>query len=423
MKKLEGSTWPQAHVRALVSSLLIITNIAGIMLQVSLAASQETLLGGDKHRKVVESLLPERIKVLRDKLRPLKVGALVFYGRRDKVKILNTYLERNLFSAGGILHEVLFLRHTENKEDLQYLEELLACHPAVYHSKFVSLKREAFAQILHSLPRDRLYVKMDDDILYIEDGTIELLAEAKLHRQDLYLVSANVVNHPILGPVHCHLQAMIPFAPIEGLSYWCEPPLSHQQCEAQGKKMGPCRGNECNWVIVTNSNGTHQPLDIESASVFAIYNESEAENKNSCFWGDWKCAAIAHNSFLHRWKEGTLDAFKFSVWDFSFPDYNRRWSTNFILFNTSILPTTATEFYYSEEVMLGLGEPAKKHMHCAAIGETLVAHFGYWPQNYYLHRYTNLLQRYEEVAQQLMADHHQTPYNSSQECSNLYSFA
>ena len=35
----------------------------------------------------------------------LQVGALVFYGRRRYMRILNAYLERNLASNGGILHE------------------------------------------------------------------------------------------------------------------------------------------------------------------------------------------------------------------------------------------------------------------------------------------------------------------------------
>jgi hypothetical protein len=36
----------------------------------------------------------------------MQVAAVVFFGRRRNVKILNTYLERNLVSAGGVLHEV-----------------------------------------------------------------------------------------------------------------------------------------------------------------------------------------------------------------------------------------------------------------------------------------------------------------------------
>ncbi len=41
--------------------------------------------------------------------RGTQVGALVFYGRRRYVKLLNMYLERNLATHGGILDEVCCL--------------------------------------------------------------------------------------------------------------------------------------------------------------------------------------------------------------------------------------------------------------------------------------------------------------------------
>eukprot|EP00884_Botryococcus_braunii_P002605 jgi/Botrbrau1/12345/Bobra.4_3s0017.1 len=422
---------PYAHLLALVSSLLVVASDSRNIFQDTSAPSKSSESmkapardARNEHRNPDMPRPSERIRRLRDQFRTLKVSALIFYGRRDNVKILNSYLERNLHSSGGILHEVVFLRNTKNAADLRFLDELLDCHPGVYRSQTIE-PPHVFARVLHTLPRNRLYVKIDDDIVYIEDGTIELLVEALLKRQDLYVVSANVINHSILGNVHCHLQAMLPFAPVVD---WCEPPLSQQQCIEQGRKQGPCSGTECDWEIVSDPNGTFRPLDVESASIVGTYHYNGSfhptmvELKSSCFWGDWRCAAIAHNSFLHRLKEDSLEAFKFSVWDFSYPDYVHRWSTNFILFNTSVLPSLDEEYISTEEVMLGMVQPAKNHRHCVAIGETLVAHFGYFPQNGKLQFYTNLLHKYMVVAQQLMAKHHQSPYNTSPACSNVYMF-
>eukprot|EP00434_Breviolum_minutum_P032689 symbB.v1.2.028908.t1/scaffold3110.1/size63354/1 len=43
-----------------------------------------------------------------DDLKEAKIYALVYYGRRSYVDILNAYLERNLRSNGGVLDGVIF---------------------------------------------------------------------------------------------------------------------------------------------------------------------------------------------------------------------------------------------------------------------------------------------------------------------------
>lgn len=71
------------------------------------------------HSFQMSSFLKERNKTIHAKLKVEtfkttvadlwlldQVAALLFYGRRDRFKILNTYLERDLLSAGGILREV-----------------------------------------------------------------------------------------------------------------------------------------------------------------------------------------------------------------------------------------------------------------------------------------------------------------------------
>ena len=60
------------------------------------------------------------------------------------------------------------------------------------------------------------------------------------------------------------------------------------------------------------------------------------EAVDACWWADWQCAAIAHYSFLHRLRAGTLDAYDFNTWDLSYPEY-QRWSINFFAFNSSDL--------------------------------------------------------------------------------------
>ena len=60
------------------------------------------------------------------------------------------------------------------------------------------------------------------------------------------------------------------------------------------------------------------------------------EAGDACWSLDWQCAAIAHYSFLHHLRAGSLDAYDFNTWDLSYPEY-QRWSINFFAFNSSDL--------------------------------------------------------------------------------------
>lgn len=65
----------------------------------------------------------------------LNVSASVFYGRRRYVEILSCYIEQNLVENGGLLSEVIFVLKTNNKDDISYLNQLVAQHPNIYSVK------------------------------------------------------------------------------------------------------------------------------------------------------------------------------------------------------------------------------------------------------------------------------------------------
>ncbi|KAK3173978.1 hypothetical protein K4F52_010340, partial [Lecanicillium sp. MT-2017a] len=60
---------------------------------------------------------------------------------------------------------------------------------------------------------DVLYVKMDTDIVYIEDSVILSLAYSRASRPDAYLIGANVVNQPLSSWLHWSLGAVRPYLP------------------------------------------------------------------------------------------------------------------------------------------------------------------------------------------------------------------
>jgi hypothetical protein len=78
-----------------------------------------------------------------------------------------TPTQRNLVDNGGWLDEVHWVQNTDKKEDLEYLEEILASSPRY---RKIDLTGEGvgfigYANAWGHLERGKLYFKIDDDIV------------------------------------------------------------------------------------------------------------------------------------------------------------------------------------------------------------------------------------------------------------------
>jgi hypothetical protein len=75
-------------------------------------------------------------------------------------------MQRNMVDNGGWLDEVLWVVNTEDKEDLKYLENILARSDRY---KKLDLGKKVrgpeFRQIWKHLERGKIYVKIDDDVV------------------------------------------------------------------------------------------------------------------------------------------------------------------------------------------------------------------------------------------------------------------
>jgi hypothetical protein len=104
----------------------------------------------------------------------VKVAVYVFYGRKASFSITNIYLQRNLRKNGGIIDSVLFCPNTNVPEDLEYLQTLLVENPGVYastdHEYDDAFKKGRLYGRFYTLMSDpdTVYVKLDDDIVYIK---------------------------------------------------------------------------------------------------------------------------------------------------------------------------------------------------------------------------------------------------------------
>ena len=150
----------------------------------------------------------------------VKVIGMVFYGRRQTVRSLDCYLRRNLKKNGGMIDEVIFAMNMGEgsrlkPEDKKYLEEeLLPSEPAYrswvageewkwWHGNWAAIQDP-----------DAIYLKIDDDVVFIEDTAIPSIVKRLYENEDVFAVSANVVNNPALSWIHNHMGVYHPYWPV-----------------------------------------------------------------------------------------------------------------------------------------------------------------------------------------------------------------
>ncbi|KAI1334478.1 hypothetical protein F5Y15DRAFT_420872 [Xylariaceae sp. FL0016] len=147
-----------------------------------------------------------------------QVKALVFYGRKRTVDFLDCYLENNLAENGGYLDEVWYMIHTDNEDDLSYLDSLLSRRSDAY--KIVNpgeCRGGSYGCIWDPVVEDdTIYIKIDDDIVFIHPDTIPQLVHTRIAEPHPFAVSANLVNSPLTAYKHYDVGAIHPFLPDPG---------------------------------------------------------------------------------------------------------------------------------------------------------------------------------------------------------------
>ncbi|RYO90582.1 hypothetical protein DL764_008422 [Monosporascus ibericus] len=144
----------------------------------------------------------------------IAVVAMIFYGRKRNVDILDCYLRQNLASNGGYLDEVWFMVHTTVQDDVEWLENLAATEPGY---KFVDLGDCTTGNYgcmwEYAVADDTIYIKIDDDILYIHHDAIPQLVHTRLAQPHPFAISTQLVNGPVTGIQQYSFGATHPFLP------------------------------------------------------------------------------------------------------------------------------------------------------------------------------------------------------------------
>lgn len=127
-----------------------------------------------------------------------KIVAITPSGRMDYLKILHKYIVKNKH----ILDRWDLWVNTENPTDLQYMKELsendsfinLVYPKWPYEKSCPNLSIAPFWSM--ATDDDTIYIRFDDDIVFIDDKTIENLVEFRIQNKNHLFIYPFIINNP-----------------------------------------------------------------------------------------------------------------------------------------------------------------------------------------------------------------------------------
>ena len=224
-----------------------------------------------------------------------------------------TLSKRNLVENGGILDEIAFAAKTEDPTDLAYLAELLEQNPK-YSAEYHHEKGINFSQMYGACVTGVICVKIDDDVLFIEDTTIRSIVKKKLEHPEYIGVSANIVVNFATAWMHNHLGAVYPYLPeldqspanttswqVADLPYW----------------KGPDDFDFASYEKTISAVPHHRWLPVAPDSPLAHKTPMDRSEYTlgSSGWHTWMVATQQHYSFLRNLEMGELWKYNFETWN------------------------------------------------------------------------------------------------------------
>jgi hypothetical protein len=239
--------------------------------------------------------------------------------------------------------------NTVKPSDLAYMASMEAENPKVKQHFIASLvpsynncdTLRSYEFFRYCQDDDTIYIRFDDDIVWIEEGVIEKMVQARIDHPDAFVIYPNVINSTLL-------------------SAW------HQQIGAIGTEAGVLRRHE------------------ESPDPNHVYLHAFA-------YTDAGLISLIHETFKRRYNEGTLSAYylpsrplvhyeRFSICSVAF------WGKDHFVVDPN------------EEQWIAWQRPAELGRPVYFLGDALMVHFAYHTQRESL---PDINQRYLEFFREI----------------------
>jgi len=164
---------------------------------------------------------------------------------------------------------------------------------------------------------DTLYIRFDDDIVWIEEGFIKKFSNFRIENPGYFLVYGNIINNAIIDCIHQRTGAL----------------------EYKDFKVNYICGCDLGW-------------------------------------GNGDFAKIKHSNFLQKLSQNEIHSYKFNKWDLI---YNERVSINCISWFGKDFEDIGL-VNYDEEQFLSSDYPKAKNKLNTIYGQVLCSHFAFYPQ-------------------------------------------
>ncbi|KAG5662971.1 hypothetical protein KAF25_000907 [Fusarium avenaceum] len=332
-----------------------------------------------------------------------KIMGLVFYGRRQSVSILDCYLKRNLVKNGGLLDGVIFVERTRDPHDLALLNKLLESEDT-YEKWEVEMNdidnfASGFGSSYDRVEDSVMYVKIDDDIVFMEDSVIPSIVKKKVDHPEYFIVSANVVNQPLLSWIHWNLGSIRPYLPeVDETNKPRYSKIDNQKkFDWKPSKLPSWKGPESFSLASWESDGVkHRWLPLNKNRKDHILDTTPIEGTEyhpmGRGWTEWKIGAQEHFSFFENLEKKKLSAYKFDTWDFQY----ERMGIQFVaLLGKDI--NQAKPIEADDENHFSCNMPRTLGRHAVADGRGVVAHYSFGIQREGMD-HTDVLDRYRSFA-------------------------
>lgn len=221
-----------------------------------------------------------------------------------------------------MLDEVVWIVRTQSQSDIAWLHTLLETESA-YTKWDIKFDDGDYRSAYDRVENGTMYIKIDDDMVFMEDTVIPSIAHTKYTHPEYFIVSANIMNQPSLSWVHYHLGAVKPYLP--DLSPPAPPQSVAESLEVdwRASKLPAWKGNDDflvdkdwksaypqhRWLPLkgqTNHTIDHTPIISTTFDAFS-----------SGLW-QWQVGAQEHYSFFENLEKNELFRYKFHTWDYNY---------------------------------------------------------------------------------------------------------
>ncbi|KAE8374306.1 hypothetical protein BDV26DRAFT_284369 [Aspergillus bertholletiae] len=242
-----------------------------------------------------------------EKPEDIRIVALVPFRSHERTEILDCYLQRNLIDNHGFLDQVIFIPQTNDTKSLEWLASTVKRTPLYQVSGFADYIQWG------GMDSNVMFIKIDGDIIFLEDHTISTIVKTKLDHPDSLIVSANVINQAALQALHSHPGVALPYLPELSSSGQLRVPFTQDwratdlpawdgPADFNISKGYPPPSQDHRWLPSADESGDRTPIGM------SIYGD------NGPGLDDWTVHAQQHYSFLQHLEDGDLYRYRFPKW-------------------------------------------------------------------------------------------------------------